>query len=784
MRLATLATGLCYLALLSAPALAQTAGQSPAPFDMSPESDLVTPQAPLPVPQLPRPPTALPSAGMPTLPSGTPAAAPATPVTPPEAPQPEMFERPIIPFNVLRLAGENAQRGIDLYLTTEQASAPASLHVGFTNAVVNAPETSQLVTFINGVEVASTPINSSTDISVLEANVPENVLRAGSNLLEFRAVQRHRTDCSIESTYELWTEIDPSQTNLTFAETGLRRITSVADLGAIGFDAQGETTLRFFVPGIDRPEAKNAALSLVQEVALATRVAHPTIVLTDDPNAATPSGTLNVVMARASELPEQFAGLAGQAAAGPMTTLLPAEQANNTLVVSGPDWQSIASAIRSIHSPASLDTNFLPTRADYPYQMPRVTGASSFTLAELGANTVEFNGRRLRTQFAFALPADFYASMYGQVQVRLDAAYTGEVLPGSQIDIYVNGQIASATPVLRTNGGTFRDTVIKVPMTHFRPGRNIMEIEVVLQTARDQVCPPGLTENAPVRFLLSSSTRLEFPDFARILALPDLATLTSTGAPYANSEATPVAVDGNEESFIAALTWLARLAISADGEVPVRLVTQEELDPAQNALVISPLSTLSDRVFQRSGVARFDPGGGSVDGDAALDRWSEAIDQNSDPLLAIQTWVADRIGLTPDNLRLIRRGDGAFLPQAPDAAILSQTRQAEGGWWTFLTIPEAQGFTAAVQNLTRTGNWRAIDGRVSAINATDTNVLAIAPNDVILEPTQPLSFWNLRLVAANWLSTNVLNFAALLGAMALVLTLATAALLRIVGRKE
>jgi hypothetical protein len=73
--------------------------------------------------------------------------------------------------------------------------------------------------------------------------------------------------------------------------------------------------------------------------------------------------------------------------------------------------------------------------------------------------------------------------------------------------------------------------------------------------------------------------------------------------------------------------------------------------------------------------------------------------------------------------------------------------------------------------------WQQVSGRLSAIAPDDQAVLALQPRQRTLVPTQPASFANMRLIAANWLSTNVLGYAVLLAIVAVVLTLATSLLL-------
>jgi hypothetical protein len=55
--------------------------------------------------------------------------------------------------------------------------------------------------------------------------------------------------------------------------------------------------------------------------------------------------------------------------------------------------------------------------------------------------------------------------------------------------------------------------------------------------------------------------------------------------------------------------------------------------------------------------------------------------------------------------------------------------------------------------------------------------------NVELVATQPPTFANYRLIAANWLSSNILSYALLLAGLAVILGLATATLLSNLGRR-
>lgn len=743
-----LALGLC----VGAPAaLAQQ------PFDMSPELHLRDTPA-------------------------TPAAAePAPRIVQPASP-PSDLERNLLPQSGVRFEGEVGTRTFDFYLTAEQAASPASLNLSVLNSIVVAPEYSNLTVSINETELAATPIEYATGPTEIEIDVPQGILVPGRNRIDLSANQRHRTDCSVSSTYELWTEIHSTGTVLNLEGGELGPITELADLPAVGLNAAGATELRFLVPQIDTPQARTAVLRLVQYLALALKSPAVEISLIEDFETMPVTGALTVVLGTANALPQDVAAFSGQANAGPVAGIVGHDALPNTLMISGPDWPAIDVAVRSVGDQVEAGSGTLGgMRVDLADPIPIITGRSSVSLAELGVDTIEFNGRRYHTALRFALPADFYANMYSEAELVLDAAYSPAVQPGSQLEIYVNGQIATVVPILRTDGGTFRNSRLRIPMTNFRPGINEMYVETILLTGEDEICPPGLSGRASARFLFSANSDLAFPEFGRIAQYPDLRALAGTGEPYSGAADVPVVVGEDALSLQSAMMLLSRMALSSGRVVEATVVSQEALNPAIDALMIAPMTKLSPDLLSRGGVVELN-GQGEVpvtgSSEDALERWQETAGAPSNNLIeTARDWVADQLNLAPENFWLFRRADGAYVPQSPNAAILSQVYQHEGGVWTLLTIPNAQAFAGSTAHLVHSDTWQQVGGRITAVGAGDEAALVLQPRHRTLVPTQAMSFINVRLIAANWLSTNVLGFALLLGIIAILLTAATSLLL-------
>ncbi|MET0436503.1 MAG: cellulose biosynthesis cyclic di-GMP-binding regulatory protein BcsB [Devosia sp.] len=739
-----LLTSVAILATLG-PALAQ-----PAPFDMSPESNRVVVPAP-----------AEPDASVPA---------------PVEAVAPVGFSRYLVPGASLRLIGEEAKQGVVVYLTAAQAAAPATLNFGLLNALVVAPEISNLRVRINQTEIAATPIASSSGTTPVSIEVPAGVLRAGANTIEFRATQRHRTDCTVDSTYQLWTEIAGSSAQLAFEGDDLGRISQLADIGAVGVDATGNTTLRLIAPDVADPTAQAAMLHLVQQIGLALRTPKLSVVLADAPSEERLPGVLDVAIMPAAELPPEMQAAQPQASAGPLAAMLPMPSGANTLIVSGPTWDTITRAGDAMLNAAPISPE--RPRFDLPNPLPLMEGGASASLASLGVDQLEFNGRRFTTQLQFELPADFYAYRYGELELVLDAAYSADVLPGSEIDIYTNGEIASATPLLRTDGGWLKDTRIRIPMTNLRPGRNEATLAVNLLTRSDAVCGPGWTGAAPARFILSNNSDLRLPDYARATGVPDLQVLTGTAWPYAGTAAVPLALGQDQDSLVAAMMFAARIATASGQVITFDVVPQDSLAPDANAVLVMPTTALSPLNLGRTGIGAAVATGQGSD-DALLNQFGN--NESEGPLSGISNWLQSTVGLDLTDLRLIPAPDLAYVP-APETLVVSQMRQPEGGVWTILTSTSGPALAAGTERLIDTPKWRSIAGRVSALAPGEDDITVVPANSVSVVTPATTSPFNLRRVAANWFSGNILYFALAIVAGAVLLMLITSRVLTKIGR--
>jgi hypothetical protein len=788
-----------------------TPPQEPAPFIIAPPA-----QQPLP----PRP--AEPS------PPAAPAPAPVAPAIPAG-----FAFKPLLPAARVTLEGESDARSWAFYLTQDEASADLNLDVAFQNALVVMPEVSRLTVRVNGERIMEAPIASSDRLKRSSTAIRKGLLRPGQNTIRFEAVQRHRTDCSIASTYELWTRVDGAGTRLSFRNPGQQtRLRSIDDLPSVGADETGQTTIHIVAPGATRAVAANSILAVAQGVALRGRYSQAAVRVSERLPERIRPGVLTVLLGTSKELRELLGTLPAEAGSGSFLGFIANPRLGPAaLLVTGETWPDLEAIVaKLLTGPVSRPTNInrktMDTSSWHVPDAPFISGRQVLRFSELGVSTRESSGRRMRVRTVVAMPGDFYANAYGEATLYLDGAYSEEVLPGaSHIEIFVNGNVAATVPLNAARGGLFQQSPIPIPLRHFRPGINEIWFEAVTLARSDLACGPGATLPGKNRFALFDTTALAIPDFAKIGVSPNLAAVAGTGFPYSIAAHVGL-IMGRQDlpNLGAAATLLARMAQRADRPLPVDLLGSAATVGNRPALIVGAAGQLPAGLLPRVGVAdnirntwpqradavvvvpetegtavfdavinRFqgrqttpeDSGGDAPTTEAIRDRWRGSL---GGPLaryfIAFDQWLQRTFDLSFAQLRTPSRAPSLYEPAEGAELIAAQATDADTRQvWTAFVVRQEDGLEKNLDRLVTPGNWAGMAGKVTAYrNGQDNHVISADSTAFVM--TRAFSLTNMRLVFANWMSSNIGIYALALLAACIALGIGTFLMLGRLGRRS
>ena len=576
----------------------------------------VVPNAPAPVPlYVPR---AQPQAdATPPAPAFTPAPAPAQVATPepfrfaqpdPAAASAAAFDAPPaltlrhLTNNIqgFRMAGEIASSEWPVYITAAQARQRIKFQVGYLTAISVMPEASYLTLTINDTIVGRTNIRATHSVRTFEFDIPANLLQAGFNSIRLTAEQRHRVDCSLQATYELWTQIDPSQTGLLLPRS--EGVTNLAELPALSPDAQGSLPIRAVVPGRTNLANIERIMRVVQMISLVGRFEQPVVDIGPPANG---EYGVNLVVGPAQDV-AGIIDMAGHGAIlGPSVIVLPARaDRRTTIVVTGASDEQVSEALaqfdmqtQPLGAPAGL-------RAAAAFPGLRMEGGQRVKLRDLGVASEEFSGRLFRAAFNVILPPDFYPADYGKAIVDLAGGYAPGLTTEAQIVVSVNGRNAVSVKLAKSAGDVFTKNPIPLPLGAMRPGLNRVEIEAQVPIAKDSSCDPLAAISGAKRFLLLDSTEIELPRIARIARMPDLSVTTTGAFPFVGGGARPkiLVPAPDRETIGAAATIAAHMAIMAGRPIDFEITGVVPPKGSGAVLVVSGANMLDPALLRAAGL--------------------------------------------------------------------------------------------------------------------------------------------------------------------------------------
>ncbi len=684
-----------------------------------------------------------------------------------------------------RLAGEDDIGRFTFNLSAEQVALGGSLSLPYRNAVSVLPDTSVMDVTVNGKPAGTFRIASPNDFKPEQIKVAGALLKPGRNEVTLRARQFHRVDCSLEATYELWSELDPKTSGFIAAKSD--GFNFFDDVLTVARNDAGVTDIRLILPQTATAEMLNDAAPVLQTLALLMNRDDLSVSVGDKPGTG-PGIDLYV----STEKTRALLGGASAAAAIPygLSVADAGEPGRATVSLRGATRAEISSQLlAAIRGPLkeSLDSGIFANGTG----TIRADASGSYQLSDTGYETRVFSGRLSRTDFNMVMPADFYPADYDTIGIRLFAATSPGLKRTAQFLVRVNDKVVTSYPFRNTEGEQFEGKLIELPLRAFHPGENKVELLAEVPMASDDVCAPEARNDAKPRFILLKNTEITVPALARIGRLPDIAAFAGNAYPYADGKPFDVFVERPDgQSVGAALTVLSRLALSArnplNANIKLSAATPTE---GRNALVITTDQEFAE--LGNAGKGQFPPNGfsedtsaaavgpdpfktaaitddamlqavavssGNDDADALLDAFKKSTTQSD-----AMSW-SGRIGnwFSLGGTRFaqwLNYDDGVnkTLALKPDQSLLtlSQIPSPEGSaTWTVLHARSPSDVAAGVKRLVDPAVWSRLDGGSAEIETASLSVNTMPAATHFIGGMTDQSPANLRRLAAAWFSDN------------------------------
>ncbi|MGR9116999.1 MAG: cellulose biosynthesis cyclic di-GMP-binding regulatory protein BcsB [Gammaproteobacteria bacterium] len=496
----------------------------------------------------------------------------------------------------------------------EADSAGLTLMINNSN-LLNAGR-AQIVVFINDYvagQVKLDPVNSETRAIFTIAG---EYLKAGYNTLSFKVAQ-HYTDSQCEdwSSPELWTSINSVKSSLTL-NYRLKSINeSLADLNRYINAKLGEYSVSIIRGGSARSEAYlYAGAMLAQGIKL--RLKYVPLQLDErvgklyqgpesegakprrfniDPAQLTQDA---ILLGTKQQIGELIPNAIYQAIQGPYLGLFRQDINPHRfiLVVSGTDDRQVKTAAQAF----ALLNRPLPDAADTIVQAIDfgdaasalghriIVPGSTYQFSQLGLTDMAFDTANTNSDLEFVLPPDIYSTEEAMVTLNLDLAYGAAMRKDSVINISLNGLFNHAVQLKEEGGAHYRNYQIDIPLRNFQPGVNRLTFESVMTPSEFGEC--AFIQRGNLKASIYRDSTITFPETGRVVTLPDLKLLETTGFPLINNGSAAhtvfILLDRSSDSLVSAWHFIAKLASINDAPVFDIQITDNDTVARQNSVLI------------------------------------------------------------------------------------------------------------------------------------------------------------------------------------------------------
>lgn len=178
-------------------------------------------------------------------------------------------------------------------------------------------------------------------------------------------------------------------------------------------------------------------------------------------------------------------------------------------------------------------------------------------------------------------------------------------------------------------------------------------------------------------------------------------------------------------------------------------------------------------------------GGGAPTTEALRERWRGSL---GGPLaryfIAFDQWLQRTFDLSFAQLRAPSRAPSLYEPAEGTELIAAQatdpdTRQV----WTAFVVRQEDNLEKAVDRLVTPGSWAGMAGKLTAFRSgRDNHVISAESTNFVM--TRAFSLANMRLVFANWMSSNTGIYALTLLAACITLGISTSLMIGRWGRRR
>ncbi|WP_299815927.1 cellulose biosynthesis cyclic di-GMP-binding regulatory protein BcsB [uncultured Roseibium sp.] len=695
----------------------------------------------------------------------------------PQAVRPMAIRRLSATTDQLRLEGEMAERTMAIYAPRDEVLKYRKLQVDYLTAVSAAPESSNLAVFVNGQVIGAIELKAGEQNTLRSFDLPPGLLVEGFNEIRFLAQHRHRVDCTIPATYELWTALNPANTGLVFDPGPGSQPQVLSDLDilrSIPTNENGATNIQLVQIGSTAIGNIDRALAVAQSIAVFGKYLNPDVRIQGRPG--TGAG-LDIILGTRSELSQAGYVIGSSRSDIPGLALVRTPVTGRiALIISADNRLALDQTIETLASRlAALPvTGSRAGVAAFANKFGRkVDTGRAITLSQLGVTSKRFDGRLLHQDFSLNLPNDFFVGDYGKATLGLNVDALGDLSKANKLQVFANGAALASADLTRT--GISSRNPLNIPLGGFSPGYNEVRIEVSALTDGDAVCNVAEQVSGDRLYLSAENSAIEFDTFARMRVTPNVAVKNLLASAPSDTRPTLVQVPADDPASLETAVQLVVASAALNQEVrPVSLVLSSAPVGTRPGLIVAPVDRLSgaakEAYLETINQGRRARSGG-ITGLLGLD----AISEGDDSLWADVRRYAGSLwrgmgfrlspGANPGQEFHLEQQDVLFAQRttglSPDERwVAFMGAPVKQDAWTVVTGLGSEDIKTGVSALLEKNRLSWLNGDTSLYKASTGQVVSerFSEPNYFATVANPSDWRNTRLVVAGVISHNMLSF--------------------------
>lgn len=521
----------------------------------------------------------------------------------------------------IELRNATSQFTLNIAVSKREPVQQARLHLRATNSISLLGARSQLVVLVNNQVAAQIPLNPKQPEIEADIDLPASALHVGYNKLTFSVAQHYTEKCEDPSAPELWVQIDSVKSTLSL-KAPLRewqpRLSELADV----FDPKLSDMKKINILTVGSNTLKDNELAwgglASQGVALRLEYAPLTVkhlfATAAESNATGLFSHLdqrnlvgfdNILLGTRKQL-EPFlpATILNQINDGFMGIYpLDADPKHFILIISGTTDEQVRTATEAF---ALLNFPFpdsqygrvsrveLPVAADFAAHNT-VYPNEHYQFKDLGFQTHTVQGMFTEAMdLNLNIPPALFAKSADMVEIHLRFAYGASLRKDSVLNVFLNDHFENVIALKNEDGGYFRDYTVTIPLNSFKPGANVLRFSSRLMPLVTGECQSIQTGN--LSLTLFDNSRLDMPNAAYYVSMPDLSLFSRSGFPYTvkSGGANVTYFVPSADSDSAAAAWMLMGKLSQDTRIPTFNAQISSAPKTQSGewVVVSPLKSI------------------------------------------------------------------------------------------------------------------------------------------------------------------------------------------------